>query len=716
MTLSSAASKDQQRRHGRAMFEKDVIEGMSDWCTQCNALTFFIKSINPDKSGQLQYLEEPKESRGRSKQRQAASRKRHDVVEEELVHNKLQQALMDSMPVRMPFGSHLDAQMRSTSEQRSQRRQTETAAASGRSQSMAREWPMESRAGMQLQQTARKDMRLLNSEPRKRVRLDEQAKYDDSLLSNRLDEPESEEDDLPTPTPSNSSKRSYLTSPDVFTATEIQRLEAINPWQQLLQQRTNQLLDKMPETKRRRHVKRQLSETDSQHSLNRQQLNKAAQQQRRLNKELKAELAQRQHLLQKWESIRRRVEAECKLAKTELQQMQQCQMSHKQLRKERQRGGAHYALQAAHAPEQAQAKQVKQVEQTLDDRLELVLEALQEQTLASKSKLSHKSFEPSAPTPSVMQLPAQLGARPPLPEAEAASKQRTTSQPKCKLYKSIVSFKPKRMPSKLNLLVSTVQRARLRGFAEDPQELLESNQLRIKREPPVEQFTTLPCPHQELHNLMQHKQQLLVPLSEAQILVSRTPFLCPESDCSRLMFVSDFNRHLTCEHHKLTMERMHVNEVKTFFLDTRLTQLNRPKCCMVFFIKDKYLDVAGDNDPTLLPVLVMTTRLRLTEMFAPNFKPYSDCNLDGNEIFLIWLTSIQPIDCSLMGTIAVWPTSSKPRPEYLTVHTQEVYNIRTEPSLLDLYHSNRVLALPSSHIGRMTDKGQNLLAVQVKIH
>lgn len=287
---------------------------------------------------------------------------------------------------------------------------------------------------------------------------------------------------------------------------------------------------------------------------------------------------------------------------------------------------------------------------------------------------------------------------------------------------NISDTQQKRKHSKLNILVSTVQRAKFHDFAEDPKELKKVkslNQLKLKNQRP--QFQTIPCVRQDLANLLQIKPEVLQPNQIRPLNVSRAPINCPDCDCNQLMFISDFNEHLTHCHPFLAIERIAPCQAKTFFMDTRATQFNKTKCNMVYFVMDKFIDETSKNLPELFPVLVMSTRLRLTELFTPNYDPNEQLrpvHLTGsdNEIFLIWLTCVIPDDAKIIGTISVWPTSSNPKVEYLSVHTSEVYGIRSSQKPKKLCKSNRIMVLSGNYVSRLTDGGKNLLALQVLIH
>lgn len=286
------------------------------------------------------------------------------------------------------------------------------------------------------------------------------------------------------------------------------------------------------------------------------------------------------------------------------------------------------------------------------------------------------------------------------------------------------------VPEDKCVLASSAQRASLQGAAPDPQlverlklKLIESARTGIPPilEPPNDQFSTVACTNEDLIVIMEENPQLGEEQKPRELNVSRSPILCPDFDCKRLSFISDLNKHFLLEHRALTMERIGVRQTKTFFLDPTMVLLNKPKCQMLYMVRDKIIDSQGDDLKDLLPVLVMTARTNLAEALAPT-KGNADEVLkrikagEDREVFLIWLTSIIPRDMHLMGTLSFWSTTGLKIIDCLSVNTSHIYDIRAPQDMASIVRSSSTLMLPMKMISKMTDKGANLLVVQVKVY
>ncbi|XP_030570244.1 uncharacterized protein LOC115769543 [Drosophila novamexicana] len=773
------SNPDFEFRSRRRQAEEAYIEGISDWCSKCEALRFFFKSDDGKESPQ--YLEEqPKRklanymleatAMGCQDNRQHRPKGKKDgqdrkrKTQRDLRHEArkvMRQELLAGLPSQLPRGSLWERKLRSYSEDRDRPSRRVQSTAERRSKSVVNESFHQSR--LDKQQAERrsclaKDISKLGLKPDKRVHLgDSNVIEENGLLNSLLDQMEDHDTD--------EDSRGPISFKSKLPIGKLQEMELLNPWQEEVQRRTNQLLassaKKELKAARERIMDFSLPKTldyDKKRSFNgpigvtkRLTVDEVARDMKKMEREefkdhLHNKLVEKKNLVGEWERIRHRVEDECNRVKAELIELRR-QRDIEMERKpkvsheggiERQRGGAQFGptysdKEQTNDPEDIKSDHEKTIGDALDEKLENMLDTLHENSQKVESSVDNVEknllFEPSAPLESQTEFEesekqTDINADDSVDEMTEFSKHQEEPLHPVTCEKSELStMKPKRLLSKLHMLVSTVQRARFRGFPEDPQQLLQNltpKELMDRRDPPPAQFSTLPCSPNELISLLSLKREVLQPHMARPLKVCRSPIFCPDADCRRMFFISDFNDHLTHEHPSLAMERITPCKAKTFFLDTRVTLLNKAKCNMVYFVKDKFIDKNTEKYPDLLPVLVMTARLHAPDFFTSNnpAKPRSTARASGSdqEIFLIWLTSIRPDDVKIIGTISVWPTSSRPIVEYLMVQTNEVYNIRSAQKLKTIYNSNRVMALPGNFVNRMTDGGKHLLAVQVLIH
>lgn len=758
--LSSNPEFEFRRR--RQPNEESLVEGVSDWCSQCGALRFFFR--NDIEVDTVQHLDEVAKNELASsvldviarnqKLADAAQRaKQRELFRE--VHQTLRRDILEEeMPSQEqepePEISMWPQQTRSVSEDRSQRRHRFPEESKPRSKSAINETRNRKSImhGLQSERrgrdTARNTKQVHLAGPSNDELQEQHNLLDEEPNKNRYD------DDLSHRNPVSLSKQQP----------QQQRMDTQNQWHEEMKQQVQQVVSASPNPQRKHRgilsnnedgnhlaehnmAKRQMA-TDLMVSPPKERLTKEdmerqlkelrdMEQMDSLNIKLNEKLLQ----LTEWERISRRVEAESGRVRAELNDLQlqkelqvECLRNQDPNDRGRQCGGAQITPPAPNNAQNIERGIEKAKGDALDQKLESMIDTLKENGLKAAADERHAPVERQHDDQADPQEKDSSGFGPTAPPVydleeseDAAAKDIECSERCININVLPTSYThERRVQSNLNMLLSTVQRARYRGFPEDPQQLMQnlhSSQLLIHREAPLAQFVTLPCPHSELAALVHAKRDVL----EHQLRplkVCRSPIYCPDGDCRRMFFISDFNEHLTHGHPSLAMERITPHQVKTFFLDTRVTYPNKAKCHMVYFLRDKFIDHHSAKFPSLLPVMVMSARLNIVDIFSSNPDAKSNCrplsNGPENEVFLIWLTSIRPDDLKLMGTISVWPTSSKPMAEYIIVQTTELYNIRSSQKLKCICKSNRVLMLSGSQVHRMTQGGKHLLAVQVQIY
>lgn len=714
--------------------EESCVEGVSDWCDHCGALRFFFRDTEWDPAQQLD--EQPKRelastilvAAGRKQivadvEQRAKQREVFREVQQKL-RRDINSQLLATGPQSLPW----QQQIRSASENRSHRRQKSLQEAEPRSRSMMNETrhrkPDQSRLphGKNIQLSGQTHGELT----------EQRNQLDDDKVSHRNHE---------------------------AFAKHQQRRDPKNQWHEEMQQNVLQMLCGSPRKKKKyrgtlsthqhnnrgrpedgvqkRQVAGNLTVPPPKERITKEEIENELKELRDMERmeSLNIKLNEKLMQLSEWERISRRVEAESSRVRAELNELQlQKELQIGSLCDEgptnrgRQCGGAQIAPYPISLND-AQQNADKLIGDALDMKMESMIETLKEN---DQRQMGEMKQQPQKEKEDETQVKDRFGPTAPpahdLAVADATVNDIEGSKPMENSPENSVKVSPlyflhgKRVRSKLNMLVSTVQRAQYRGYPDDPQQLmqnLDSSQLMNRRKPPVAQFATLPCPQSELDALV-HLKRDLVERKLRPLKVCRSPVCCPDSDCRRMFFISDFNDHLTHGHPALAMERTMPYQVKTFFLDTRVTCLNNAKCHMVYFLRDKFIDHHSEKYPSLLPVLVMSARVNIVDIFIPNTDDKS-CSTPvstspENEIYVFWLTSVRPDDHRLMGTISVWPTNGKPMAEHIIVQTSEIYNIRSSQKLMSICKSTRVLMLSGSQVNRMTEGGKHLLAVQVQIY
>ncbi|XP_017121440.1 uncharacterized protein LOC108142232 [Drosophila elegans] len=487
--------------------------------------------------------------------------------------------------------------------------------------------------------------------------------------------------------------------------------------------------------------------------------------------ELQKKIDQKRRQLCRLTSMRTRLDAECEATKTELELLERRNRRSQSRRSNRERGGAHIRLVKKIELENEMDDRKKLI---TEDKFETLLKTLHEQAVPQVKREdqdqykeldvnqdldqaedqeylgSHNLYTPSLETdteiateskcdaemesntafaspkgnenrekdlsPTYIPLPFQL-RNPFATPRTVGFHNHNVHDTQDRLQRS----RPLCKSRSIQALVSTAQRARFTGCVDDPLEVVkliknleDGNEVQLKA--PNAQFSTVACEEQELAQLIKKKPQ-----KAKELDICRLPVRCPDSDCNRLSFVSDFNKHLLLDHRSLTAERIQARQTKTFFLDTNMALMDQPRCHMLYLVRDKIFNTGGDDMCDLLPVMVMSARTHLSTVLAScgdrkvgassRKQPKGD-----RKLFVLWLTGLVPQDLKLMATLSTWSTLGPDLADCASANTSYVYDIRAPNEMGSICQSGCSIILPMHMIKRMTDKGRRFLAIQVQVY
>uniref|UniRef100_W8BTM1 DUF4729 domain-containing protein n=1 Tax=Ceratitis capitata TaxID=7213 RepID=W8BTM1_CERCA len=237
----------------------------------------------------------------------------------------------------------------------------------------------------------------------------------------------------------------------------------------------------------------------------------------------------------------------------------------------------------------------------------------------------------------------------------------------------------------------------------------------ICAEPPP-QFQLVTCSNVMAAELLLSKGRFLnmKPIPACQLTIPRPPIKCPESACQRMIFVSDFNKHLIVDHSSLPMERIAPHQCKNFFLDPRIAHCGINKCHLLYLIRDKITDLGSSKFKDFLPLLVMSTRVHLSDLCGIDKREFT--NPDNNpEFLMMWLTGIVPEEFPVTVSLTVWSRSGQ-LPTCHMVHSGEMYSLRNSQEPKDVCRSGQMLLLSATEVNLLTNSGKEMLELQIVVH
>uniref|UniRef100_A0A0A1XSD3 Mucin-16 n=1 Tax=Zeugodacus cucurbitae TaxID=28588 RepID=A0A0A1XSD3_ZEUCU len=247
--------------------------------------------------------------------------------------------------------------------------------------------------------------------------------------------------------------------------------------------------------------------------------------------------------------------------------------------------------------------------------------------------------------------------------------------------------------------------------------LNQTTNLLCKEPPP--QFQLVTCSNIMAAELLLSKGRFInmKPLPACHLTIPRPPIKCPESSCQRMIFVSDFNKHLIVDHSMLPMERIAPRQCKNFFLDPKLAHCGTSKCHLLYLIRDKVTDLGSSKFKDFLPLLVMSTRIRLSDLCGIDAREFakSEQSVINPEYLMIWLTGIVPEEFPVTTSLTVWSRAGQ-IPACHMVHSGEMYSLRKSQEIRDVCRSGQMVLLSSSEVHLLTNAGKEMLELQIVVH
>ncbi|XP_017010514.3 uncharacterized protein [Drosophila takahashii] len=481
------------------------------------------------------------------------------------------------------------------------------------------------------------------------------------------------------------------------------------------------------------------------------------------NMELQKKLLEKRRQMRKLALMRNRLDAECETARTELDVLEKRTHRSSSGRSKRQSGGAHMTLQRLKSKAEMEKKITEGKKLHKEESLETLLKALHEEDkpyIKSKDldsdRISQESLETLDPslesetdTETVTESDSGSDTETNLETPLSTTQRESIVVRKQRIYVPLpyqlrnpfatpanVGFympsgyrprdnfertQPLGEPRRMCILLSSAQRALFSSFVNDPLDIVKlirslDESMEVCLNAPRAQFSTIACSEKELIRLIEKKPQMTKLQKTKELDVSRSPVRCPDSDCQRLCFVSDLNNHLLLDHRSLTMERIKARETKTFFLDTNMTMVDKPKCHMVYMVRDKIIDTQAEDLRDLLPVLVMSGRTYLTNALGVNTRGSRTRSQSDIEFFVLWLTGFVPRGMQPMATLSLWSTLGPQMAGCVGVNTGYIYDIRAPNEVGHVGRSRCAMVLPMAMITEMTNNARRFLAVQVQVY
>ncbi|KAJ6640869.1 hypothetical protein Bhyg_05802, partial [Pseudolycoriella hygida] len=188
---------------------------------------------------------------------------------------------------------------------------------------------------------------------------------------------------------------------------------------------------------------------------------------------------------------------------------------------------------------------------------------------------------------------------------------------------------------------------------------------------------------------------------------NRNPFICPVTFCRSIIPVSDLIKHFKLNHIKVPIVPVTLEACTNLCWEAKLDQFGVSQCLMLL-LSHKGKEFGSVNLNDCLPVAVMTTKIKLSELTEV------ECEEDRRHFYLVWLTAMSSSMDPVYYTITAWSGAQDARVH--VVNSTQCYSIRDIQSPKNVYGSGMVMILTSEQIKRLSNNNQEMIKLQVVVH
>ncbi|CAD7080732.1 unnamed protein product [Hermetia illucens] len=225
------------------------------------------------------------------------------------------------------------------------------------------------------------------------------------------------------------------------------------------------------------------------------------------------------------------------------------------------------------------------------------------------------------------------------------------------------------------------------------------------------QYKTLPATDNDIHT---RKRSSEIPKA-ANLNIPRSPIICPISSCSKLVFVSEFSKHIKIDHERIPVECMAPSMHKNLFFDPKLGHYGFNKCHAMYLVIDRIKDLGSKDYKDYLPVLLMSTKISLADILRSEGKSRKRAIKNSDICLMIWLTGLTLPDLPIYYTLIAWCRKCKV-PRCHIAHSGQIYPIRNKQDYRSVFKSGQFLLLRYEQWMLLSNNGNDLMELQIVIH
>ena len=204
-------------------------------------------------------------------------------------------------------------------------------------------------------------------------------------------------------------------------------------------------------------------------------------------------------------------------------------------------------------------------------------------------------------------------------------------------------------------------------------------------------------------------EKCIVPIKSALGLrMTRNLISCPISGCHKVAFLSELTMHIKMDHKKIPLESICPGQHRNVFLDPKLEHLNIFRGQMLYLVTNKIHSLGFQTFQNYLPTILMSTKFNLVSLVHGENKGRSRLR----QFTMFFLSGPCTEEIPVSYGLVIWGSDTSLR----VVYSGEMQPIDVNLSYEKIYKSGKVLLLSQRQINELSNRGKNMILVQIVIN
>ncbi|XP_037938456.1 uncharacterized protein LOC119671761 isoform X2 [Teleopsis dalmanni] len=230
---------------------------------------------------------------------------------------------------------------------------------------------------------------------------------------------------------------------------------------------------------------------------------------------------------------------------------------------------------------------------------------------------------------------------------------------------------------------------------------------------PIAQFDIMEYPLKSISSLelLAAQRKCIKTINAKKDILPLHPFPCSEGHCKMHVFSADFTKHVHNDHSYLHTDRLLPRTYRNFFININEALCDAPRSHYLYLVKNKIRNLGTLVFQDVLPLLIMTARLRLSDMIEcdEQISPAEDI-----DFLIIWMCGLEPESRPLGATLAIWKPAVE-RSKCHFVYSGRIFKAAHNTTTLNVYKSGKCILLTPQQQRALLVRDQ-FLQMQIYVH